>query len=76
LQNITSPLETIPEEVSPDNIVKDIVHKLNSEHQDSVLEKTPSPASGEKSKVDDSKISEDEGPILSQAEPERTSDNC
>jgi hypothetical protein len=73
---VTSPLETIAEEVSPDKVVKEIITELNFEHQDSAIEKTHSPVSGERQGHVDSQPSKSEDLKTSQAEPQRTSEFC
>ncbi|WJX28585.1 hypothetical protein P8452_17283 [Trifolium repens] len=48
---VTSPLETIFEDISPDTMVQGIVKELNQEHQGSILEKSPTPEGEGKSQV-------------------------
>ncbi|WJX31358.1 cathepsin L [Trifolium repens] len=48
---VTPPLETIFEDISPDKMVQGIVKELNQEHQESRLEKSPTPEGEGKSQV-------------------------
>ncbi|WJX35396.1 hypothetical protein P8452_23393 [Trifolium repens] len=50
-QAVTPPLETVFEDISPDKMVQGIVKELNQEHQESRLEKSPTPEGEGKSQA-------------------------
>jgi hypothetical protein len=74
LQNVTSPLETIFEDVSPDKVVQGIVKELNNEHQGSGFEKSSSPEGKDEPKQDNSTPHPDDHLASSQMGPQRTSE--
>ncbi|WJX26710.1 hypothetical protein P8452_15595 [Trifolium repens] len=71
---VTPPLETIFEDISPDKMVQGIVKELNQEHQESRLEKSPTPEGKDEPKPDSSNPPLYENLTSSQTGPQRTSE--